>query len=127
MNDAANHEQTPLARALLDANHYVGSLLRVRDNSIANASNLCALLSTCGDQLNLTNLRVLSFLRDMIIPREGSVCCSVIRSLAREELRRRGAWRMKDRLHAIIFGCWYSNAESLTSWRSGGGRPHRVP
>jgi hypothetical protein len=76
-NDATNREQTLLARARLDANYYVGSLLRVPDNSIANASNLCALRSSCADQLNLTNLRGLSFRWDTIIPREGSVCCSV--------------------------------------------------
>jgi hypothetical protein len=104
-------EQTVLTRAELGDNDAVSALLSLRNDPIAKATKLCALLSRSADQLNLVNLRRLSFLRDAIIPGEGFVSGTAIRSLARQELKKRGAWRMRDRLQGIIFDFTYSDAE----------------
>lgn len=114
MDDATIPRQISVAQARPGDNGFVSALLSRRYSPIETACTLVAALSSCSGQLSVTELESLSFLRDMNIRTGGSVSCTVIRSLARAELKRRGAWRKRDRLHAILFGCWYSDAESRT-------------
>jgi hypothetical protein len=101
VDHATDQEQALMARARLGDDHAVGLLLSLRYNLVATAIALQAAVGCYSSQLSVTNLRGLSFLRDMILPEQGSVSCSEIRSLARAEMKTRGEWKMRDRLHAI--------------------------
>lgn len=102
-NDGPVPDDVVIAFARQGDNGSVERLLRLRTNPIAKVIAFGDALTCFSGQLSLTNLRSLSFLRDMIVPNEGLVAGSEIRAAARAELKRRGAWGMRDRLHTITF------------------------
>ena len=76
--------------------------MRELNDPVAVASRLVALLCLSGDRLSVEDLRVLAFVENMsvqnrLFPKHrDTVDCTEIRSLAREELIRRGKWRVVD-------------------------------
>lgn len=72
-------------------------------DQITTVTGLMDELYSASSKFSIADLRHLSFLRDQKLPGAGIVSCSAVRSLARDELKRRGAWRVKDSLLAAVF------------------------
>jgi hypothetical protein len=123
MKESALQEKTLTARAAEGDNGSVSALLTLRYSPISTASAFAGALGLRPGELNIANLRGLSFLRDMVATAAysgsacGTVVCEEIRTLARSELKRRRAWRIRDQIRLVIF-------EMLFLWRTES-KPHR--
>ena len=101
MEHAITDQIGPMQARQENANS-VQSLLGSPCDPITAAVTLLGNLSSCAVQFSVNDLRSLSFVRDRVIPGQGSVSFATVRSLARRELKERRAWRVKDRLRALF-------------------------